>query len=156
MNNDQCIVIKSRPQPDRGEGDSERQGTGSNVSAEESPLANMRGDEQKPSEAIRSRDESATQDEVLYLSYGKGRRLGARAWKVRGITPGEPQRVLKRFGTGAPARGLERGGAVSREHSSRRRNESGVAADGLPVQRMNCRNHPGEGSNGARAEWPGK
>lgn len=40
MNNDQCIVIKSLPQPDGGEGASEWQGMRGNVHSEESHSEN--------------------------------------------------------------------------------------------------------------------
>ena len=85
------------------------------------------------SEAILNRDESATQDEVLYSSHEEGRRLGARARKVNEHTPGDPISVTSV--TGCAARYGDRLSEVSREHSSRRRNGTGVAADGLPVQR---------------------
>jgi len=82
MNNDKNIVIKSQGQPDGGEGHSAGQAIRGNAAGEEGLCANMRGDVQEPSKAIWNRDESATQDEVLYSSYEEGRRLGARAWKV--------------------------------------------------------------------------
>ena len=96
----------------------------------------------QPSEAILNRDESATQDEVLYSSYEEGRRLGARAWKVNEHTPGEPLSVTQV--TYCVARRGQRLSEVSRERISRRSSEclhghadngTGVAADGLPVQR---------------------
>lgn len=133
MNNDIDISIKSQAQPDGGEGHSARQAAGENVPGEEGLSANVRGDAQEPSKAIRNRDESATQDEVLYPSHGEGRRLGARARKVNGHTPGGPLSVTQV--TGHPARDGDRLTGVSRERSSRRRNGTGVAADGLPVQR---------------------
>lgn len=133
MNNDKDISIKSQTQPDGGEGYSAGQATGGDTRSEEGLGANVRGDEQKPSKAIRNRDESATQDEVLYPSYGEGRRLGARARKVNGHTPGGSLSVTQV--TGRPARDGERLSRVSRGRSSRRRNGTGVAADGLPVQR---------------------
>ncbi len=49
MNNDLYIVIKSLPQPDRGEGASEKQRVFGNGHSEEGLIANMRGDEQEPS-----------------------------------------------------------------------------------------------------------
>lgn len=133
MNNDINIVIKSQSQPDGGEGYSAGQAVHGNVYGEEGLCANMRGDAQEPSEAILNRDESATQDEVLYSSYEEGRILGARAWKVNEHTPGEPLSVTQV--TYCAARRGQRLSEVSREHSSRRRNGTGVAADGLPVQR---------------------
>ena len=87
MNNDINIVIKSQAQPDGGEGHSAGQALAGNGNSEEGLSANVRGDEQKPSEAILNRDESATQDEVLYSSHEEGRRLGARAWTVNEHTP---------------------------------------------------------------------
>ena len=77
MNNDKNIVIKSQSQPDEGEGYSAGQAVRGNTYGEEGLSANVRGDEQKPSEAILTRDESATQDEVLYSSHEEGRRLAA-------------------------------------------------------------------------------
>ena len=133
MNNKINIVIKSQGQPDGGEGHSEWQAVRSNAYGEEGHDANVRGDEQEPSEAILNRDESATQDEVLYSSYEEGRILGARAWKVNGHTPGDPLSVISM--TDCAVRHGHRLTEVSREHSSRRSNETGVAADGLPVQR---------------------
>lgn len=133
MNNDIDIVIKSQGQPDGGEGHSAGQAASGNGGGEEGLSANVRGDEQKPSKAIRNRDESASQDEVLYPSDGEGRRLGARAWKVNEHTPGGSLSVTQV--TGHLARGGERLSRVSRERNSRRRNGTGVAADGLPVQR---------------------
>ena len=133
MNNKINIVIKSQGQPDGGEGHSAGQAIRGNAAGEEGLCANMRGDEQKPSEAILNRDESATQDEVLYPSYEEGRRLGARAWKVNEHTPGEPLSVTQV--TDRAVRHGYRLSEVSRERISRRRNETGVVADGLPVQR---------------------
>jgi hypothetical protein len=133
MNNDINIVIKSQGQPDGGEGHSAGQALAGNGCGEEGPSANVRGDAQEPSEAILNRDESASQDEVLYSSHEEGRRLGARARKVNEHTPGGSLSVTQV--TGSPARDGERLSRVSRERSSRRRNETGVAADGLPVQR---------------------
>jgi len=133
MNNDINIVIKSQGQPDGGEGHSAGQALAGNGCGEEGPVANVRGDAQEPSEANRNRDESASQDEVLYPSHGEGRRLGARARKVNGHTPGGPTGVAK--ATGRDASRGDRPPGVSREYSNRRRNETGVAADGLPVQR---------------------
>ena len=133
MNNDSSIAIKSQSQPDEGEGYSAGQAVGGNAHGEEGPGANVRGDAQESSEAIRNRDESATQDEVLYSSHEEGRRLGARAWKVNEHTPGGPSGVAR--ATGHSASWGERLRGVSREHSSRRRNENGVVADGLPVRR---------------------
>jgi len=133
MNNDKNIVIKSQGQPDGGEGHSAGQAIRGNAASEEGLCANMRGDAQEPSEAILNRDESATQDEVLYSSYEEGRRLGARAWKVNEHTPGDPLSVTRV--TNHAARCGHRLTEVSREHSSRRSNETGVVADGLPVQR---------------------
>jgi len=133
MNNDINIVIKSQGQPDGGEGHSAGQAMHGNVYGEEGLSANVRGDAQEPSEAILTRDESASQDEVLYSSHEEGRRLGARARKVNEHTPGDPISVT--LVTGYAARHGDRLSEVSREHSSRRRNGTGVAADGLPVQR---------------------
>jgi len=133
MNNKINIVIKSQGQPDGGEGHSAGQAVRGNAYGEEGLCANMRGDAQESSEAILTRDESATQDEVLYSSYEEGRRLGARAWKVNEHTPGEPLSVTQV--TYRVARRGQRLSEVSRERSSRRRNETGVVADGLPVQR---------------------
>ena len=126
-------MIKSQDQPDEGEGHSRRQTKRGNASGGEGLRANMRGDAQKPSEAIWNRDEPATQDEVLYSSYEEGRRLGARAWKVNEHTPGEPLSVT--LVTYCVARRGQCLSEVSRERISRRSNESGVVADGLPVQR---------------------
>ena len=95
MNNDMKTVIKSQYQPDEGEGHSAGQAIRGNAAGEEGLCANMRGDAQKPSEAIWNRDESATQDEVLYSSYEEGRRLGARAWKVNEHTPRDPISVTQ-------------------------------------------------------------
>jgi len=133
MNNDINIVIKSQGQPDEGEGHSAGQAVCGNAYSEEGLSANVRGDAQEPNEAILTRDESATQDEVLYSSDEEGRRLGARAWKVNEHTPGDPLSVMQV--TDWLARVGDLSTEVSREHSSRRRNETGVAADGLPVQR---------------------
>ena len=133
MNNDINIVIKSQSQPDEGEGYSAGQAVHGNVYGEEGLCANMRGDEQKPSEALSTRDESASQDEVLYSSYEEGRILGTRAWKVNEHTPGDPLSVTQV--TDWLARVGYPSTEVSREHSSRRSNETGVVADGLPVQR---------------------
>jgi len=133
MNNDINIINKSQGQPDEGEGHSAGQAVRGNAYSEEGLSANVRGDAQEPSEAILNRDESATQDEVLYSSYEEGRRLGARAWKVNEHTPGEPISVTSV--TGCAARHGDRLSEVSRERISRRRNGTGVAADGLPVQR---------------------
>jgi hypothetical protein len=133
MSNDINIVIKSQSQPDGGEGYSAGQAIRGNTAGEEGLCANMRGDAQEPSEANLTRDESATQDEVLYSSYEKVRRLGARAWKVNEHTPGDPLSVT--FVTNYAARHGHRLTEVSREHSSRRSNETGVVADGIPVQR---------------------
>ena len=133
MKNDINIVIKSQDQPDEGEGHSAGQAIRGNTAGEEGLCANMRGDAQEPSEAILTRDESASQDEVLYSSYEEGRILGARAWKVNEHTPGDPLSVTQV--TNRVARHGHRLTEVSREHSSRRRNETGVVADGLPVQR---------------------
>lgn len=151
MNNEQNISIKSQGQPDEGEGHSAGQALVGNGYGEEGLSANVRGDAQEPSEAILNRDESASQDEVLYSSHEEGRRLGARARKVNEHTPGGSLSVTQV--TGCPARGGDRLSRVSRERSSRRRNETGVAADGLPVQRRVREDHPGKGSNGAAAEW---
>ena len=90
MNNDIDIIIKSQGQPDGGEGHSAGQAIRGNAAGEEGLSANVRGDAQEPSEAIPTRDESATQDEVLYSSYKEGRRLGTRARKVNEQTPGDP------------------------------------------------------------------
>lgn len=87
MNNDINIVIKSQSQPDGGEGYSAGQAVRGNAYGEEGLSANVRGDAQEPSEASPTRDESASQDEVLYSSYEEGRRLGARAQKVNEHTP---------------------------------------------------------------------
>ncbi len=133
MNNKINIVIKSQGQPDGGEGHSAGQAIRGNAAGEEGLSANVRGDAQEPSEAILNRDESASQDEVLYSSYEEGRILGARAWKVNGHTPGDPLSVAQV--TDRAVRHGYRLTEVSREHSSRRRNETGVVADGLPVQR---------------------
>ena len=133
MNKDTNIVIKSQAQPDGGEGHSAGQSVRGNAYGEEGLSANVRGDAQEPSEAILNRDESATQDEVLYSSYEEGRRLGARARKVNEHTPGDSISVAQ--ATGHPARGGDRLSRVSRERSSRRRNGTGVASGGLPVQR---------------------
>jgi hypothetical protein len=133
MNNDKNIVIKSQVQPDGGEGHSAGQALHGNVHCEEGLSANVRDDAQEPSEAILNRDESATQDEVLYSSYEEGRILGARAWKVNKHTPGDPLSVTQV--TNCAVRSSHCLTEVSREHSSRRRNETGVVADGLPVQR---------------------
>ena len=88
------------------------------------------------SEAILNRDESATQDEVLYSSYEEGRRLGARAWKVNEHTPGDPLSVMQV--TDWLARVGYPSTEVSRERSSRRRNETGVVAD--PAERDPTKN----------------
>ena len=133
MNNDINIAIKSQSQPDEGEGYSAGQAVRGNAYGEEGLSANVRGDAQEPSEAILTRDESATQDEVLYSSHEEGRRLGARARKVNERTPGDPISVTQV--TNHPVRYGHCLSEVSRERSSRRRNETGVAADGLPVQR---------------------
>jgi len=133
MNNDKTIVIKSEGQPDEGEGHSAGQAVRGNAYGEEGLSAKVRGDEQKSSEATLNRDESASQDEVLYSSHEEGRRLGARARKVNEHTPGEPLSVT--LVTDCAARHGDRLSEVSRERRSRRRNETGVAADGLPVQR---------------------
>ena len=133
MNNDINIVIKSQGQPDGGEGHSEWQAVHGNVYGEEGLIANVRGDAQEPNQANLTRDESATQDEVLYSSHEEGRRLGARARKVNEHTPGDPLSVTQV--TNHPVRYGHCLSEVSREHSSRRRNETGVVADGLPVQR---------------------
>ena len=133
MNNDNNIVIKSQGQPDGGEGHSAGQAVHGNVYGEEGLSANVRGDEQKPSEAILNRDESSSQDKVLYSSHEEGRRLGARAWKVNKHTPGDPLSVTQV--TYRVARRGQRLSEVSRERISRRSNETGVVADGLPVQR---------------------
>ena len=133
MDNDMNIVIKSQGQPDGGEGHSAGQAIRGNAYGGEGLSAKVRGDAQEPSEAILNRDEPATQGEVLYSSHEDGRRLGARALKVNEHTPGGPLSVT--VVTGCLARGGERLSEVSREHSSRRRNETGVAADGVPVQR---------------------
>jgi hypothetical protein len=133
MNNDINIVIKSQSQPDGGEGYSAGQAVHGNVYGEEGLSANMRGDAQEPSEAFPTRDESASQDKVLYSSYEEGRRLGARAWKVNEHTPGEPLSVTQV--TYCVARRSQCLSEVSRERISRRSNETGVVADGLPVQR---------------------
>jgi len=82
---------------------------------------------------IKSQAQPASQDEVLYSSHEEGRRLGARARKVNEHTPGEPLSVAQ--ATGHPARGGDRLSRVSRERRSRRRNGTGVASGGLPVQR---------------------
>jgi hypothetical protein len=132
MNNDNNIVIKSQGQPDGGEGHSAGQAVDGNVYGEEGLCANMRGDEQESNQATCNRDESATQDEVLYSSHEEGRILGARAWKVNKHTPGDPLSVTQV--TNCAVRFSHCLAEVSREHSSRRRNETGVAADGLPVQ----------------------
>jgi hypothetical protein len=124
MNNKINIVIKSQGQPDGGEGHSAGQAVHGNVHGEEGLSANVRDDAQEPSEAILNRDESATQDEVLYSSYEEGRRLGARARKVNEHTPGEPLSVTQV--TGCLARDGDRLPEVSRERSSCRRNETGV------------------------------
>ena len=121
MNNDINIVIKSQSQPDEGEGYSAGQAVHGNVYGEEGLCANMRGDEQKPSEALSTRDESASQDEVLYSSYEEGRILGARAWKVNEHTPGDPLSVTQV--TDWLARVGYPSTEVSREHSSRRSSE---------------------------------
>jgi hypothetical protein len=55
MNNDKYIVIKSLPQPDGGEGDSEWQGAPGNGRSEESHSENA-GDAQVP----RSADKTGT------------------------------------------------------------------------------------------------
>ena len=81
MNNDKTIVIKSQTQPDGGEGYSAGQAVRGNAQGEEGLSANVRGDEQKSSEATRNRDEPATQGEVPYSSHEEGRILGARARK---------------------------------------------------------------------------
>ena len=133
MSNDINIVIKSQDQPDGGEGHSAGQAVRGNAYGEEGLSANVRGDAQEPSEAFPTRDESATQDEVLYSSHEEGRRLGARAWKVNEHTPGDPIGVTSV--TDRLVRGGHRLSEVSREHSSRRSNGTGVVADGLPVQR---------------------
>jgi hypothetical protein len=143
MNNDINIIKKSQGQPDEGEGHSAGQAVRGNAHGEEGLSANVRGDAQEPSEAILTRDESASQDEVLYSSREEGRRLGARARKVNEYTPGEPLSVTSV--TGCAARHGDRLSEVSSlsavalakegERSSRRRNGTGVAADGLPVQR---------------------
>lgn len=133
MNNDRTMTIKSQDQPDEGEGHSAGQAVRGNTHGEEGPGTNVRGDAQEPSEAILNRDESASQDEVLYSSHEEGRRLGARARKVNGHTPGGPAGVAE--ATGRDASRGDRPPGVSRERSSRRRNETGVAADGSPVQR---------------------
>lgn len=133
MNNDINIVYKSQGQPDEGEGHSAGQAVRGNAYGEEGLSANVRGDAQEPSEAIPTRDESASQDEVLYSSHEEGRRLGARARKVNEHTPGEPLSVTSV--TGCAARHGDRLSEVSRERISRRRNGTGVVADGLPVQR---------------------
>ena len=133
MNNNINISIKSQSQPDGGEGYSAGQAIRGNATGGEGLSANVRGDEQEPSEANLNRDESATQDEVLYSSNEEGRILGARAWKVNEHTPGGPLSVT--IVTDYVARCGHRLTEVSREHSSRRRNETGVVADGLPVQR---------------------
>ncbi len=133
MNNDINIINKSQDQPDGGEGHSAGQAVRGNAYGEEGLDANVRGDAQEPSEAIPTRDESASQDEVLYSSHEEGRRLGARARKVNEHTPGEPLSVTSV--TGRAARYGDRLSEVSRERISRRRNGTGVAADGSPVQR---------------------
>jgi len=133
MNKDTNIVIKSQGQPDGGEGHSAGQAVRGNAYGEEGLGANVRGDAQEPSEAILNRDESATQDEVLYSSHEEGRRLGARARKVNEHTPGGSLSVTQV--TGRSARDGDRLSRVSRERSSRRRNGTGVAAGGSPVQR---------------------
>lgn len=92
MNNDINIVIKSQSQPDGGEGYSAGQAVHGNVYGEEGLSANMRGDEQKSSEALSTRDESASQDEVLYSSYEKGRITGRS--RMEGQCP--PRRAVKR------------------------------------------------------------
>ena len=132
MNNDKTIAIKSQAQSDGGEGHSAGQAVRGNAYGEEGLGANVRGDEQKPSRAIRNRDESASQDEVLYPSVGEGRRLGAHARKVNEHTPGGSLSVTRV--TGRASRHGERLSRVSRERSNRRRNGTGVAAD--PAQRM--------------------
>ena len=117
MKNDINIINKSQDQPDGGEGHSAGQAVRGNTYGEEGLSANVRGDAQEPSEAILTRDESATQDEVLYSSYEEGRRLGARARKVNEHTPGDPISVAQV--TGCAARHGDRLSEVSREHSSR-------------------------------------
>ncbi|MEM7792240.1 MAG: hypothetical protein AAF546_12625 [Verrucomicrobiota bacterium] len=153
MNTDINIVIKSQGQPDGGEGHRAGQAVRGNAHGEEGLSANVQGDAQEPSEAIPNRDESATQDEVLYSSHEEGRRLGARARKVNEHTPGEPLSVTQV--TYRVARRGHRLSEVSREHSSRRRNETGVVADGAgyPSNEGSEKHHPDEGSNGAEAEW---
>lgn len=121
MNNDISIVIKSQSQPDGGEGYSAGQAVRGNAYGEEGLSANVRGDAQEPSEASPTRDESASQDEVLYSSYEEGRILGARARKVNKHTPGDPLSVTPV--TNCAARHGHRLTEVSREHSSRRSSE---------------------------------
>jgi hypothetical protein len=133
MNNDMNIINKSQDQPDGGEGHSAGQAVHGNVYGEEGLSAKVRGDAQEPNEASLSRDESATQDEVLYSSYEQERILGARARKVNEHTPGDPLSVTQV--TNCAVRHSHCLAEVSRWHSSRRRYETGVAADGLPVQR---------------------
>ena len=64
----------------------------------------------------------------------KERRLGVRAWKVHGFTPGGPVCVFPRK-TEKVARPSDHTLGVSRGHMRCRINEAGVVADGLPVQR---------------------
>ena len=118
------IKIKSLSQPNGGEGTSEGQVVVSNGAGEGSLIAKVRGYEQEPSKASHNRDESATQDEVLYPLHGETRRLGASARKECVITPGGPWRLhhYERKPTGANGSPVDqgtqgRGGLMSPPHA---------------------------------------
>ena len=119
------MIIKSLPQPDGGEGASEWQGASGDGSPEESHsehagrCTRTQLGEPEPGRVCNTRRSplSIAWRRSVDWAFAHGKHVGL---------PREIHGASCEGRTGASARGLDRVGEVSREHSNRRRNETGV------------------------------
>lgn len=141
MNNDKYIVIKSLPQPDGGEGASEWQGASGNGRSEESHSEYAGRCTKTQLGEPESGRVCNTRRSPLSIAWRR-----SVDWALaHGKSAGLPREILEvpRLGRVIKPQGATNVlGEVSRGRTSCRRNETGVAADGIPVQRMNCRITP--------------
>lgn len=152
MNNDKYIVIKSLPQPDGGEGASEWQGASGNGRSEESHSENAgrctktqlgEPESGRVCNTRRSPLSIAWRRSVDWaLAHGKSVGLPREILEVPRLS-----RVIKPQGATNVLGEVSRGRTSCRStealaDSEANNNETGVAADGFPVQRMNCRITP--------------
>ena len=155
MNNDKYIVIKSLPQPDGGEGASEWQGSSGNGRAEESHSEHAgRCTRSKLGEPEPGRVCNTRRSPISIAWRG-----GIDLTFAHGKSVGLPREVLEasRLGRVTEPQGEANAlGEVSRRHSSCRRNEAGVVADGNPVRRMDCRITPAKAGTVLEPNGSGK